>query len=254
MFFCSNATVAPGLEDETGDEGSTTENPREHTQPTDRVLLSDQEARILGSLIEKQMATPDAYPLTVNSLVNACNQKSSREPVTNLQQGQVVRSLRELEGRKLVRYEMGARSERYEQTLSKELALSRKQQALLCIMLLRGPQTANELLSRTQRLHTFEDKDDMLVSLTRMTQGDRPIACLISRSPGQRDDRYGHLLCGDIPQGPSAPVAFSEPASNNAPASNEDSKKIEMLTDEVLELREMLEKLYQLTGHPLPPT
>jgi len=141
------------------------EGAAESTETTP-ALLSNIEARILGSLMEKQMATPDAYPLTVNSLLNACNQKTSREPVTNLQQGEVVRSLRELEGKKFVRYEMGARSERYEQTLSSALSLSRKQQALLCVMLLRGPQTANELLSRTQRLHAFENKDDMEVSLT----------------------------------------------------------------------------------------
>jgi len=258
-------TVATTLEHGPIDENSAAENPPEQAESKNSAMLSSQEARILGSLMEKQMATPDAYPLTVNSLINACNQKSSREPVTNLQQGEVVRLLRQLESRKLVRYEMGARSERYEQTLTKELSLSRKQQALLCIMLLRGPQTTNELLTRTQRLYSFENKDDMQVSLTRMTQGEDPIACRISRSPGQRDDRYGHLLCGDLEQ---EQTAFSEPTTTDSIASNDgsesedskfqhsqyqDSKKIEALTDEVLELREMLEKLYQLTGHPLSP-
>ncbi len=243
------------MEHETIDGDSDAENTPEQAESTNTAMLSHQEARILGSLMEKQMATPDAYPLTVNSLLNACNQKSSRNPVTNLQQGEVVRALRQLESRKLVRYEMGARSERYEQTLTNVLSLSRKQQALLCVMLLRGPQTPNELLTRTQRLYSFENKDDMEVSLTRMTQGDSPIACLISRSPGQRDDRYGHLLCGDISQEQIAAVTASAPTAAAAvsPTNNEDLKQIEALTEEVLELREMLENLYQLTGHPLPP-
>jgi len=238
---------------DTSDPDSNAENPAQQSAPTKDALLSTREARILGSLMEKQLSTPDAYPLTVNSLINACNQKSSRDPVSNLQQGETVKSLRELESRKLVRYEMGARSERYEQTLTSELSLSRKQQALLCVMMLRGPQTPNELMTRTQRLYSFENKDDMEVSLTRMTQGDKPIACLIRRSPGQRDDRYGHLLCGDI--SPSALTDSREfnPAVIDKSESKSDSKQIEALTEEILELREMLEKLYQLTGHSLPP-
>lgn len=216
-------------------------------------LLSSREARILGALMEKQLATPDAYPLTVNSLINACNQKSSRDPVTSLQQGEVVKSLRELEGRRLVRYEMGARSERYEQTLTQALSLSRKQHALLCVMLLRGPQTANELLTRTQRLYSFENSDDMQVSLTRMTQGEQPIVRLIGRSAGQRDDRYGHLLCGDTL--PAAPVSSHASDNTDSIAAHTDSTndstqaQLQALTDEVIELRDMLEQLYQLTGH-----
>lgn len=221
-------------------------------------LLSNREARILGALMEKQLATPDAYPLTVNSLINACNQKSSREPVTSLQQGEVVKSLRELEGRRLVRYEMGARSERYEQTLTQALSLSRKQHALLCVMLLRGPQTANELLTRTQRLYSFENSDDMQVSLTRMTQGEKPVVRMIGRAAGQRDDRYGHLLCGDTLPAAAGPSQASDNTDSaeahtdsNHGGSNNDSMQAQLqaLTDEVIELRDMLEQLYQLTGH-----
>lgn len=221
-------------------------------------LLSSREARILGALMEKQLTTPDAYPLTVNSLINACNQKSSREPVTSLQQGEVVKSLRELEGRRLVRYEMGARSERYEQTLTQALSLSRKQHALLCVMLLRGPQTANELLTRTQRLYSFENSDDMQVSLTRMTQGEKPVVRMIGRAAGQRDDRYGHLLCGDTLPAAAGPSPASDntdnvaaPTDSNQGGGNNNSTQAQLqaLTDEVIELRDMLEQLYQLTGH-----
>lgn len=257
----SDSTLSPDPEED--DQSSATDE-------SDNPLLNQREARILGALMEKQMATPDAYPLTVNSLLNACNQKSSREPVTNLQQGEVVRSLRELESRKFVRYEMGARSERYEQTLTNELSLSRKQQALLCVMMLRGPQTVNELLTRTQRLYNFENRDDMEVSLTRMTQGDNPVAKLIGRSSGQRDDRFSHLLCGGEPASVGAShfdsaastSDFSDQTQTTGAAANAgtatnnssvDAKTIAALTEEVLELREQLEELYRLTGHQLPP-
>ena len=115
----------------------------ESTQPdaVKQALLSDIECRVLGTLMEKQLSTPDAYPLTVNSLLGAANQKTNREPVSNYQQGEIVRSLRELESRRLVRYEMGARSEKYEQRFTNEYQLSKKQQALLSVMMLRGPQT-----------------------------------------------------------------------------------------------------------------
>ncbi|OED35579.1 hypothetical protein AB833_30155 [Chromatiales bacterium (ex Bugula neritina AB1)] len=197
------------------------------------------ESRILGALIEKQLSTPDSYPLTVNSLLSACNQKSNREPVSTYEQGEVVRTLRQLEQRRFVRYEMGARSERYEQRLGHELSLSKKQQALLCVMMLRGPQTPNELMTRTQRLYEFTDREDMLVSLERMTQGAEPVAILIPRQSGQRDDRYGHLLCGK-------PEFIA--SANNTRRSNSASE-IEELKNQLSALQKQLDRLYELTGH-----
>ncbi len=204
-------------------------------------MLSHVEARVLAALMEKQLTTPDAYPLTVKSLLSACNQKSNREPVTDYQQGETVRVLRQLESRKLVRYEMGARSERYEQRLTHELSISKKQQALLTVMMLRGPQTINELQTRTQRMFEFQDDDDLLISLERMTQGDEPLALLIPRSAGQREDRYGHLLCGvpEMPLHPSSPATASR--SKNA--------EITTLQQEVSQLRMEIDRLYELTGH-----
>lgn len=200
--------------------------------------FSDMELRILGALMEKQLATPDAYPLTVNSLIAACNQKSNREPVSNYQQGEIVRTLRELESRSLIRYEMGARSERYEQRLTNEYSLSKKQQALITIMLLRGPQTSSELYSRTQRMYKYTDRDDMQVSLERLSMGDKPLVVLIPRGPGQREDRYGHLLCGM----PEMPAQETQNRASGGDSSQD-------LRAEIAALRADLDLLYKLTGH-----
>jgi len=136
---------------------------------------------------------------------------------------------------------MGARSERYEQRFTHQLSLSKKQHALMAIMLLRGPQTANELLTRTQRMYEFTDRDDMQASLDRLTQGDNPLVVLIPRGAGQREDRYGHLLCG-MPQMPEPSASSGKSASRGA--------ALDELTTEVALLREQLNKLYELTGHP----
>ncbi len=211
--------------------------------PDDRLTII--EGRILGALMEKQLSTPDSYPLTVNSLLSACNQKSSREPVSRYEQGEIVRTLRVLEQKRFVQYEMGSRSERYHQRLTTELSLSKKQQALLCVMMLRGPQTPAELFSRTQRLFSFTDRDDMQLSLDRLTQGDEPTAVLIPRKTGQRDDRYGHLLCG-IP----APVDTGSSAmrTDNDPPAHEELK---VLKEEIRVLRKQLNTLYEMTGHSI---
>ena len=213
------------------------------TDAAEQALLSDIECRVLGTLMEKQLGTPDAYPLTVNSLLGAANQKTNREPVSNYQQGEIVRSLRELESRRLVRYEMGARSEKYEQRFTNEYQLSKKQQALLSVMMLRGPQTINELITRTQRLCEFSDRDNMLLSLERLTQGESPMVILIPRQSGQREDRYGHILCGT--------VKMPQTTASATPKSNSEVNK---LRSEVELLRNQLETLYQLTGHEIPDT
>lgn len=221
-------------------DSAATEDLQDASTPT--ALLTAIECRILGTLMEKQLSTPDAYPLTVNSLLSAANQKTNREPVTNYQQGEMVRSLRQLEARRLVRYEMGARSEKYEQRFTHEYNLSKKQQALLSVMMVRGPQAPNELMTRTQRLYEFTDRDDMLVSLERLTQGDNPFAVVIPRQSGQRDDRYGHILCGEVQ------IPTSHSASVKTAASN---TEIDTLKSEVAALRQQLEALYKLTGHQI---
>lgn len=154
--------------------------------------LSAVDARILGSLVEKQATTPETYPLTLNALVLACNQKTSRDPVMNLTPGQVGQSLRQLEGRGLVRLVMGSRADRWEHTLGKGLELVAPQVALLGLLFLRGPQTLNELLTRSNRLHDFDDVEQIRHHLERLAG--RGLAVHLERRAGQREERYMHLL------------------------------------------------------------
>lgn len=150
------------------------------------------EARVLGCLIEKQATTPEVYPLTLNALVLACNQKTSREPLMNLNPGQVGQGLRSLEGRGLARLVMGSRADRWEQRADKTLELVAAQVVLVGLLLLRGPQTVNELLTRSSRMHAFDDAEQVLHHLERLIS--RGLACLLPRQSGQREERYMHLL------------------------------------------------------------
>jgi len=168
----------------------------------------------LGVLMEKQLTTPDQYPLTLNSVVTACNQKSSRDPVTNLTQGEVLRSLSELENKLYVRKERGSRAEKYSQNFMNHLELGRKQQALLCVMMLRGPQSVSELNSRTQRMCDFVDREDLERTTERLCDRNPPYVMKLSPQPGQRGERYAHLFSG-TPKQTSAAPAESERSSNS---------------------------------------
>jgi uncharacterized protein len=154
--------------------------------------LNSAEVRVLGCLIEKQASTPESYPLTLNAVVLACNQKTSREPLMSLTPGQVGQSLRSLEGRGLTRLVMGSRADRWEQRCEKQLELVPAQVILSALLLLRGPQTLNELLTRSQRMHDFDDLADLQHQLERLIA--RGLACLVPRQAGQREERYMHLL------------------------------------------------------------
>jgi uncharacterized protein YceH (UPF0502 family) len=156
------------------------------------VTLDSTDIRVLGALIEKQASNPETYPLTLNALVLACNQKTSREPVTQLTPGQVGQSLRALEGRGMARLVMGSRADRWEQRLDKALELVPAQLTLLGLLFLRGPQTVNELLGRAARLHAFEDAAQVLHQLERLIA--RQFAVHLPRQAGQREDRYSHAL------------------------------------------------------------
>ncbi len=164
----------------------------ETLSPLGETPLNAIEVRILGSLIEKQATTPESYPLTLNALVLACNQKTSREPVMNLTPGQVGQGLRHLENRGLTHLVMGSRADRWEQRADKALELVAPQVVLLGLLLLRGPQTLNELLTRSGRMHDFEDLEQLQHHLERLTS--RGLTCQLPRQSGQREDRYMHLL------------------------------------------------------------
>jgi uncharacterized protein YceH (UPF0502 family) len=208
------------------------------TAPID-VPLTTAEARILGCLIEKQATTPEVYPLTLNALVLACNQKTSREPLMNLTAGLVGQGLRNLEGRGLARLVMGSRADRWEHRADKALELVAAQVVLIGLLLLRGPQTVNELLTRSSRMYAFEDAEQLQHNLERLIT--RGLLCQLPRQAGQREDRYMHLL-GD----PADLQAIIEARSSHVerPAgSAHDESRLDALEARVAELEERLARL-----------
>lgn len=160
--------------------------------------LSAIEARILGCLIEKEATTPEVYPLTENAVALACNQKTNREPVLELEPGEVGHALRGMTDKNLVRAVHGARAQRYEHRFAQYWSVTARQQALLAVMLLRGPQTLAELHARSERLAAPTDLEDMRVTLERMTKRAPVLVVNLGRAAGQREDRYMHLLCGPV--------------------------------------------------------
>ncbi len=183
----------------------------------DVARFNEVEIRVLGSLIEKQATSPESYPLTLNALVVACNQKTSREPVMNLTAGQVGQALRALEGQDMARLQMGSRADRWEHRLDKALELVPAQRVLLGLLFLRGPQTLSELLARSQRLHEFEDLDQVQHQLERLVT--RELALHLPRQAGQREDRYTHAL-GDLAQIEAILAARQHAAAGDAPRSS----------------------------------
>jgi uncharacterized protein YceH (UPF0502 family) len=171
------------------------------------------EVRILGALIEKQLATPEYYPLTLNALVAACNQKSSREPVMELAEGDVQRALDRLQDEKLVWKVLGGRATRYDHNLDATWQLDRAAKAVIALLFLRGPQTAGELRSRSDRLHEFTAIEDVEATLQRLA----PMTQEIPRRPGQKEARWMQTLSGAAPSIPSAEE--SEPESGREPLS-----------------------------------
>lgn len=172
------------------------------------------QVRVLGCLMEKKEATPDQYPLTLNSLRNACNQKSSRYPVVNYSEGEVGHTIRELEAMDLVREQWGARVAKYEHLANKAMNLHSKGIALICVLMLRGPQTLNELKTHSHRLFDFDDLDDVQFALQHLIDHEPSMVTGLPRQPGQKEDRYAHLLSGE-PDIPAAPV-YSAPATSSS--------------------------------------
>ncbi len=179
--------------------------------------LTPNEARILACLVEKEATTPDQYPLTENALVLACNQKTSREPVMNLSVGEVGYSLRQLEDRQLVRSQHASRAQRWQHRFAGAYEVTTQQQAALCILMLRGPQTLNEILTRTERIARFNDAEDLQHTLQRLSQRTPALLMQLPRAPGQREERWAHLLCGPIDmQAIAAATGSPEPSSRSA--------------------------------------
>lgn len=195
------------------------------------------ETRVLGALMEKQLTTPDAYPLTLNSLVLACNQKTSREPTSNYNNGEIQHCVRELAERKLVHVDYGSRAERYDQRLTRVLpTIDKAAQALLNVMMLRGPQTVHELLTRTQRMHEFADDRDVEAALAKLCEAITPFVQRIPRQSGQREDRFVQLLAG----APDLSAIAAMKSESRPAASGDLEERVVALEKQLAELEEKL--------------
>jgi uncharacterized protein len=204
--------------------------------------LNAVEARALGCLIEKEATTPDAYPLTVNMVQLAANQKTAREPVMAVDQGNIHHALRQLEARGLAKQTFSSRAERYEHRTGQRLDLPQAQVALLGLLLLRGAQTAHELLARSERMAKFADAEDLQHHLERLSQRQPALVVQVPRGHGQREDRYAHLLCGPVD---AAAIAARSPAPREAGGSvpAELEARVQALENEVAALREAVSAL-----------
>jgi len=213
-------------------------------------MLTAIEARVLGALMEKQLTTPDAYPITLNSLVLACNQKTSREPISNYESGELQRCASQLQDKNWISVDYSARAARYDQRLTRVLGLDKAAQALVNVMLLRGPQTLAELLTRTQRMFEFENIKVVEEKLDYLCAKTTPYFVKIPRVSGQREDRYMHLLCGE----PDVNAIAAMISQSKVSAAVDDEripvleKKIEALEQQLENLQKKISVLMDLNG------
>ena len=163
------------------------------------IVLSDVEARVLGCLVEKEITTPEYYPLSLNALVHACNQKSNRDPLMNLEEDVVHHALRALGDQMLARSASGdSRVAKYEHRLADTFNFTRPETAIICELMLRGPQTPGELRSRAERMHPFEDLSMVHSTLKHLMEREPPLVKVLPRQAGNKEARYVHLLSGDV--------------------------------------------------------
>ncbi len=198
------------------------------------ILLNEVECRVLGSLIEKEITTPEYYPLSLNALINACNQKSNRDPVMNLDEAAVRQALHSLDGQSLVRSVSASDSRvtKYEHRLQEAFNFYRHEIAILCVLLLRGPQTPGELRTRAERMHPFDDLSAVQSSLQHLMKREPPLVKVLPRQPGTKEARYAHLLSGDVESFEAKPAAESSVTTSSA-----DGERIAHLENELEALR-----------------
>jgi len=212
------------------------------------VILTETETRVLGSLIEKDITTPDYYPLSLNALVNACNQKNNRDPVTALDESTVRDALASLQEKRMAGPASGADSRvtKFEHRLQEVFNFDRREIAIVCVLLLRGPQTPGELRSRTDRMYHLEALDDIVSTLDRLAHRDPPLAAILPRQPGTKESRYMHLFSGEPPAGSAAESLYVARAPSPATAgANSTADRLAMLEEEVSGLRQELTELQQ---------
>jgi uncharacterized protein YceH (UPF0502 family) len=208
--------------------------------------LSPIETRVLGCLLEKERLTPENYPISLNSLVAACNQSTNREPVTSYEDRAIDAALTSLRGEKLaiMIHSAGARVQKYRHNLPEHYDLAPREVALLCVLMLRGPQTPGELRQRTERMHAFPSLEEVEAALSGLAKGDEPLVRVLPARPGQKERRYVQLLSGEpseetLQGTPVAAADAGEPGVSR-------SARIEALEQEVATLREELQSLRAL--------
>jgi uncharacterized protein YceH (UPF0502 family) len=206
------------------------------------IILNEVETRVLGSLIEKDVTTPDYYPLSLNALVNACNQKNNRDPVMTLDEEAVREALDTLQQKRLAGPTSSADSRvtKYEHRLQEAFNFTRGETAVLCVLLLRGPQTPGELRGRAERMHRFEDLTEVQSTLQRLMQRDPPLVRVLPRQPGTKEARYKHLLAGDVED-----VADALRTPTPVRGHSADADRIARLEDEVASLQKEVADLKQ---------
>ncbi len=204
------------------------------------MVLSAIAARVLGSLIEKEITTPEYYPLSLNALANACNQKNNREPVMRLEEDEIRQALHRLEDEGLAGPVRGgdSRVTKYEHRVQEVFNFTRGEIAVMCVLLLRGPQTPGELRGRTERMHRFEELSDVQATLQRLMQREPALVKVLARQPGTKEARYAHLLSGEPAETAAAP--------ENAGAAPDLEAEVAALREEVAELRAQVEKVLRL--------
>ncbi len=221
------------------------------TRPLDPI-----EIRVLGALLEKEQATPDYYPMTINAVIAACNQKSNRDPVMQLTETQVVEALDRLFQDVLAWRSTGARAERWEHRLDRRWHLNAAKKAVMTLLLLRGPQTVGELKTRSQRLHNFESLGEVEHTLQQLAEGFDALVRELPRQPGKRETRWTHLVAIDQPEDeieatavptsvPATPAPVAAPPEPEGPTPVE---RLDLLETEVAELREELRALRERLG------
>jgi len=201
----------------------------------DALRLSEIEARVLGSLVEKETATPEYYPLSLHALVAACNQKSNREPVMSLDEDAVHAALETLSAKGLMLDISGGdhRVHKYAHRLGEVFNFDRREQVLLCVLMLRGPQTVGELRGRTERLHNFDSLADVEATLSRLAERTPPLVKKLARRPGEKEPRFAHLLTGD--------VASADPAMPAPPHPSPLEARVAQLESELADLKRQFE-------------
>lgn len=201
------------------------------------LLPNRESARVLGCLVEKEITTPEYYPLSLNALVNACNQKSNREPAMSLDEDAVRLALRNLSDRGLARQAKSeGRVPKFEHDVYNALQLGRREIAILCELLLRGPQTAGELRVHAERMYPLESIDDIHATVQRLIQHDPPLATILAKQPGTKETRYAHTML---------PVDAVAPPAQAAPPHNEENDRLTRLEEQVRELRQAVQELQQ---------